>query len=201
MKKLLNRVVICLSLVALVYAWALVTDRQKLESELIRLHVVAASDSGEDQAVKLRVRDAVLESLGQGLGDVTDVEGAKAWIRENLPRLEGAANEALAAAGFSDLATVKLQAEEFTARIYDTFSLPAGVYDTLRVTIGEGNGHNWWCVAFPSLCLPATTDGFEAVAAGAGFSQDLTDTLTGEYEVRFLLLDLVGHIENLLHRQ
>ena len=201
MKKLLNRVVICFSLVALVYAWALIADRQKLEQELIRLHVVAASDSEEDQAVKLRVRDAVLESLSQGLGEVTDVEGARDYIRENLPRLEAAANEALAAAGFSDLATVKLQAEEFKARIYDTFSLPAGVYDTLRVTIGEGAGHNWWCVAFPSLCLPATTEGFEAVAAGAGFSQDLTDTLTGEYEVRFLLLDLLGQIENFLHRE
>ena len=201
MKKLLNRVVICFSLVALVYAWALIADRQKLEQELIRLHVVAASDSEEDQAVKLRVRDAVLESLSRGLGEVTDVEGARDYIRENLPRLEAAANEALAAAGFSDLATVKLQAEEFKARIYDTFSLPAGVYDTLRVTIGEGAGHNWWCVAFPSLCLPATTEGFEAVAAGAGFSQDLTDTLTGEYEVRFLLLDLLGQIENFLHRE
>ena len=201
MKKLLNRVVICLSLVALVYAWALVSDREQLERELIRLHVVAASDSVEDQTVKLQVRDAVLESLRQGLGDVTDVEGAKAWIGENLPRLEAAANEALAAAGFSDLATVKLRTEEFAARVYDTFSLPAGVYDTLRVTIGEGAGHNWWCVAFPSLCLPATTEGFEAVAAGAGFSRDLTDTLTGEYEVRFLLLDLVGQIENFLHKE
>ena len=201
MKKLLNRMVICLSLVALVYAWALVADREQLKNELIRLHVVAASDSDEDQAIKLQVRDAVLESLRRGLEDVTDVEGAKAYIRENLPRLEAAANEALAAAGCGDLATVKLQAEEFAARVYDTFSLPAGIYDTLRVTIGEGAGHNWWCVAFPSLCLPATTDGFEAVAAGAGFSPELTDTLTGEYEVRFLLLDLVGHIENLLHRE
>ena len=201
MKKLLNRVVICFSLVALVYAWALIADRQKLEQELIRLHVVAASDSEEDQAVKLRVRDAVLESLSRGLGEVTDVEGARDYIRENLPRLEAAANEALAAAGISDLATVKLRTEEFAARVYDTFSLPAGVYDTLRVTIGEGAGHNWWCVAFPSLCLPATTEGFEAVAAGAGFSRDLTDTLTGEYEVRFLLLDLVGQIENFLHKE
>ena len=200
MKKLLNRVVICFSLVALVYAWALFSDREKLESELIRLHVVAASDSEEDQAIKLQVRDAVLESLHRGLGEATDVEGARNYIRENLPKLEAAANEALAAAGCEDLATVKLQAEEFAARVYDTFSLPAGVYDTLRVTIGEGAGHNWWCVAFPSLCLPATTEGFEAVAAGAGFSQDLTDTLTGEYEVRFLLLDLLGQMENFFHR-
>ena len=200
MKKLLRRVFVCLLAVCVVYVGALIVDREKLKSELIRLHVVAASDSHEDQAIKLRVRDAVLESLRQGLGDAADIDAARAYIRENLPRLEAAANEALAAAGCGDLATVRLQAEEFAARVYDTLSLPAGVYEALRVTIGEGEGRNWWCVAFPSLCLPATTEGFEAVAAGAGFSQELTDTLTGEYEVRFLLLDLVGHIENLLHR-
>ena len=200
MKKLFNRVLICFLLVCLVYAGALVADQQKLQRELIRLHVVAASDSDEDQAIKLRVRNAVLESLRQGLGDAADLGAARAYIQENLPRLEAAANEVLAAAGCGDVAAVKLQAEEFAARVYDTFSLPAGVYEALRVTIGEGEGRNWWCVAFPSLCLPATTEGFEAVAAGAGFSQELTDTLTGEYEVRFLLLDLLGQVENFLHR-
>ena len=132
---------------------------------------------------------------------MTDVEAAKVWIGENLPKLEAAANEALAAAGCGDLATVKLQAEEFAARVYDTFTLPAGVYDALRITIGEGEGRNWWCVAFPSLCLPATTEGFEAVAAGAGFSGELTGSLTGEYELRFYLLDLLGQVENFLRRE
>ena len=200
MKKLLKRIFLCLLAVGVVYTAALIADREKLKEELIRLHVVAASDSEEDQAIKLRVRDAVLESLQAGLADVTDVEGAKEYIRANLPRLEAVANEVLAAAGCGDVATVSLQVEEFAARVYDTFSLPAGIYDALRIVIGEGEGQNWWCVAFPSLCLPATTDGFEAVAAGAGFSEELTDTLTGEYEVRFFLLDMVGRIENFLHR-
>ena len=201
MKKLLKRVCVCFLLVCCVYVFALIGDRQTLKNELIRLHVVAASDSQEDQEIKLRVRDAVLESLEAGLADVTDVEAAKVWIGENLPKLEAAANEALAAAGCGDLATVKLQAEEFAARVYDTFTLPAGVYDALRITIGEGEGRNWWCVAFPSLCLPATTEGFEAVAAGAGFSGELTGSLTGEYELRFYLLDLLGQVENFLRRE
>ena len=200
MKKLLKRVFLCFLAVCVVYAGALVLDRQKLKNELVRLHVVAASDSGEDQAIKLRVRDAVLESLREGLADVTDIEAAKAYIRSQLPKLESAANEVLAAAGCGDVATVSLQVEEFAARVYDTFSLPAGLYESLRVTIGEGEGKNWWCVTFPTLCIPATTEGFEAVAAGAGFSDDLTGTLTGEYEVRFYLLDLLGQLENFLHR-
>ena len=198
MKKLLKPVFICFLLVCLVYTIALVGDRQKLRGELIRLHVVAASDSEEDQAIKLQVRDAVLESLQAGLENATDIEAAKAYIESQLPKLEAAANQVLAAAGGGDVATVSLQVEEFAARVYDTFSLPAGLYDSLRVTIGEGEGRNWWCVTFPTLCIPATTEGFEAV--GAGFSDELTGSLTGEYEVRFYLLDLLGQLENFLHR-
>ena len=200
MKKLLKPVFICFLLVCLVYTIALVLDRQKLRNELIRLHVVAASDSEEDQAIKLQVRDAVLESLQAGLENATDIEAAKAYIQAQLPKLEHAANQVLAAAGCGDVATVSLQVEEFAARVYDTFSLPAGLYDSLRITIGEGAGRNWWCVTFPTLCIPATTEGFEAVAAGAGFSEELTGSLTGEYEVRFYLLDLLGQLENFLHR-
>ena len=200
MKKLLKPVFICFLLVCLVYTIALVLDRQKLRNELIRLHVVAASDSEEDQAIKLQVRDAVLESLQAGLENATDIEAAKAYIESQLPKLESAANQVLAAAGCGDVATVSLQVEEFAARVYDTFSLPAGLYDSLRITIGEGEGRNWWCVTFPSLCMPATTEGFEAVAAGAGFSDELTGSLTGEYEVRFYLLDLLGQLDNFLHR-
>ena len=201
MKKLLKRVVLCFLLVCLVYAGALVADRQKLQNELVRLHVVAASDSEEDQAIKLQVRDAVLESLQAGLENATDIEAAKQYIASQLPKLESVANEVLVAAGCGDVATVSLQVEEFAARVYDTFSLPAGLYDSLRITIGEGEGRNWWCVTFPTLCIPATTEGFEAVAAGAGFSDELTGSLTGEYEVRFYILDLLGQLENFLHRQ
>lgn len=201
MKKLLKRVFACFLLVCLVYTIALVLDRQKLRNELIRLHVVAASDSEEDQAIKLQVRDAVLESLKAGLENATDIEAAKAYIESQLPKLEAVANQVLAAAGCGDVATVSLQVEEFAARVYDTFSLPAGLYDSLRIIIGEGEGRNWWCVTFPTLCLPATTEGFEAVAAGAGFSEELTGSLTGEYEVRFYLLDLLGQLENFLHKK
>lgn len=201
MKKLLRRILVCFLLVCLVYLGALLGDKEKLKEELVRLHVVAASDSQEDQAVKLRVRDAVLESLQEALADVTDPAQAKAYIEAHLPQIEKVANEALAAAGCGDMATVSLQVEEFAARVYDTFSLPAGLYDALRITIGEGDGKNWWCVVFPSLCVPETAGGFADVAAGAGFSPELTDTLTGEYEVRFLLLDLLGEIENFFHRE
>ena len=199
MKKLVKRVLICFFLVCLVYAGALAADREKLKNELVRLHVVAASDSEADQAVKLRVRDAVLESLEEALGNMTDPEEARVYIEANLPKIEAAANAVLEAAGCGDTATACLRAEEFTAQIYDTFSLPAGIYESLRITIGEGAGKNWWCVVFPSFCMPSTQAEFEDVAAGAGFSEQLTGTLTEKYEVRFLLLDLLGRVENFFH--
>ena len=155
---------------------------------------MANSDSDEDQAVKLRVRDAVVESLREDLARVTDFEQARAYIQENLPKIQRVANECLEALGFEGNAVATLGKEVFDTRYYDTFTLPAGVYEALRITIGEGEGKNWWCVVFPTLCLPATSDGFEDVAAGAGFPDTLTATLEGEqgYQVRFFLLDLLG---------
>ena len=188
-------------LVCLVWCGTLIADRQRLREELIRLHVVANSDSEEDQSLKLRVRDAVVESLQQGMADMTDTEQAKAYLQENLPKIENLANQVLAQAGCSDTAQVSLMLEEFNTRIYDTFTLPAGIYESLRIIIGEGEGRNWWCVVFPSLCIPATSEGFEDTAAGAGFPESLTGALEGEagYEVRFFLLDALGSLENLLH--
>ena len=195
MKKVLMAVFFCLLAAGI---WNLAADRETLKNQVVRLHVVAASDSEKDQAIKLQVRDAVLESLDHS---IDNAEEAKAYLAENLDRIEATANRVLKEAGCGDTASVTLQKETFDTRVYDTFTLPAGVYDALRITIGEGEGRNWWCVVFPSLCMPETTQGFEAVAVGAGFSDDLTDTLTGEYEVRFLLLDLIGQMENFFHRE
>lgn len=199
MKKLMKRVWLCASLAAVVWCWGLIADRKQLNEELIRFHVVANSDSQQDQAVKLQVRDAVIKSVESDLQKIADVEEARVYLQKNLPKIQQIANDTLIAAGFEPTAAVSLCQEAFDTRYYDTFTLPAGVYEALRITIGEGAGHNWWCVTFPGLCIPATSDGFEAEAAGAGFSDTLTDTLTGEegYEVRFFLLDAFGRLENM----
>lgn len=203
MRKCLRRVGFCLLLAAFVWGAALIRDRNLLREELIRLHVVAASDSGEDQALKLRVRDAVTESLQAELQNMADKETAKAYLQENLPKIEALANRVLRECGSEDVATVSLAVEEFAQRIYDTFSLPAGIYDTLRITIGEGAGKNWWCVVFPGLCMSVTTEEFEEVAQCSGFPDSLTAALEGKegYEIRFYILDVLGRLENLLHRE
>ena len=96
-------------------------------------------------------------------------------------------------------AVVTFLKEKFPVREYDSFTLPSGVYESLRITIGDGEGRNWWCVVFPKLCVSAAS--VEDTAAGAGFSEPLTDAITQKqgYRIRFLLLDILGKIENLFY--
>ncbi len=189
-------------LAILVYAGTLISDKGALRENLVRLHVVAASDSEEDQVIKLQVRDAVLEFVEEGLEGLQDIDEVTAYIRTRLPQLQAVANETLDRLGVDCEAVVTFWEEEFPTRVYDTFSLPAGVYESLKITIGDGQGENWWCVVFPSLCMPASSGEVADAAVGAGFSGPLADTLTGEkgYEVRFFFLEVLGKIENFFHR-
>ena len=200
MKKMVKCVFACALLAAFVWCGTVIADRQRLNEELIRLHVVANSDRVEDQELKLLVRDAIITSLRQALADVRDTEQAKEYLQENLPKLQDLANKTLDAAGSAQQAVVTLCREEFPTRQYNTFSLPAGIYEALRVTIGDGAGKNWWCVVFPSLCVPQTSQGFSDTAAGAGFPDALSGALTGEepYQIRFYLLDKLGELEKFL---
>lgn len=203
MRKAWKRLGICLLAAVMVWVGALIQDRQTLRNELVRLHVVAASDSAEDQSIKLQVKDAVVSSLKANLENLRDAKAATAYLQENLPKIEALANRILLESGCADSARVTLGEEEFPTRHYDTFSLPSGVYQSLRITIGEGEGRNWWCVAFPGLCLPATAEGFEDAASCAGLSGGLTATLEEKdgYEIRFWLLDAIGRLENFIHQE
>ena len=194
MKKQLRRIALVAAVVMGVFAWGIATDSRELREGLLRLHVVGASDSVEDQEVKLLVRDAVLASLEDGLADLTDPEAAYDYVARMLPKVKAAADRCLEEAGFSDTAQVSLTEETFPTRDYDTFSLPAGVYRALRVVIGEGEGRNWWCVVFPQLCMAG--EDFVETASVAGLSPELTGTLEGEYELRFWLLEKWGEMKN-----
>ena len=125
-----------------------------LEENIVRLHVIANSNDEADQAVKLRVRDAVLEYLAPRLDGATDAEAARELIAANT---DGIANAAKSAAEGRTV-RVTLGRERYPTRRYDGFALPAGEYESLRVILGEGEGHNWWCVAFPPLCTGAVTE-------------------------------------------
>ncbi len=195
----IKRIAALSCVVALVWFGGVMADSARLREDILRLHVVGASDSEQDQAVKLQVRDAILGSLKDGLEKMSSPEEAYAYVEQMLPKIQETANQVLEAAGFTDQATVSLGQEAFPVREYDTFTLPSGIYQSLRVIIGEGQGHNWWCVVFPQLCMGATSEAFVETANTHNMPDSLTKTLTGDYEIRFWLLDKLGQLENILH--
>ena len=197
-KRTLALVLLIVSALTVSVCAALQVQQQRMSEKIIRLHVVANSDSSADQAIKLHVRDAVLAVARQALQDAGDPQQA---IAQALPALEAAANAALAAQGSRDTASVSFRRELFPTREYDTFSLPSGVYRSLRVTIGAGGGHNWWCVIFPSLCVPATADGFVQAAEAGGFTRAEIGLMTQAdegYVLKFRSLELLQALKKVL---
>lgn len=164
----------------------------QLADKLIRLHVVAASDSPEDQADKLAVRDSVLAAAAPMLAQAGSVTEARQALETGLPAFRAAAEETLRSRGVSAPVTVSLEQTRFPAKDYETFSLPAGQYEALRVVIGPGEGHNWWCVVYPQLCLCATTREVETAAAAAGFTPAEISAITspGGVVFRWRILEL-----------
>lgn len=122
--------------------------------DCVRLHVVASDDTPQAQALKLKVRDAVLDAARRLLWNAVDADAAWAAVRENLDALNTAARARAAELGFTGPIRCETGIFAFPDRDYGDVTLPAGNYRALRVVIGAGEGHNWWCVLFPSLCYP-----------------------------------------------
>lgn len=195
------RVVCCICALVLLFSActgirALGVDAE-LYDRILRLHVIADSDSDADQAVKLKVRDAVLELLGDEMEASPDLEQARSAAERLMPEAERVARQVLRENGFSYGAAVTLGYEYYPTRDYGSFSLPAGRYLSYRIVLGSGEGHNWWCVLFPALCTaPAEQQEDEFVAAG--FTPGQIGVLSGKkspkYAVRFRLLELLGEL-------
>ncbi len=129
-----------------------------VRDSVVRLHILANSDSEEDQALKLNVRDAVTAAGAGVLDGVTTREEAEERLQAALPRLIETAQHCVYEAGFSYPVTAELTTMYFGTRTYDSGTFPAGRYHTVRFSIGEAQGKNWWCVMYPPLCVSAATD-------------------------------------------
>lgn len=157
-RRLLGRALVCgFVLAALCSFFPFAAACGQLPRDVVRLHVVANSNGAEDQAVKLLVRDAVLEEAARWYQGAGSMEEASSRLCTHLQSIAGAARQVLGEQGVGYSATAQMTEMYFPTRDYGDFRLPAGRYRTLRVTLGEGAGKNWWCVVFPSLCLPAAT--------------------------------------------
>ena len=172
-----------------------VFGEEAVYDDVIRLHVIANSDGDADQADKLAVRDAILSYITGELDGVEDVGEASGEIGSLLCDVESIAGRTLAARGTALPVRAEFGREEYPEREYGEYTLPAGTYVSLRVVIGEGEGHNWWCVLFPSLCTGAAKkrDFIEAGLTSEGYRM-ITDTDRPRYKVRFRLLEILSEV-------
>jgi stage II sporulation protein R len=176
-----------------------VHGEEEIYNKVVRLHVLANSNSEEDQAVKLEVRDAILEVTVPLLQDCQTREEAVFRLEENRTLLTDTAQSVLRARGFEDSVHIEMGLENYPTRTYDSLCFPAGEYISMRVSLGKGEGQNWWCCLFPPLCLGAATVG-EDVAEDACISVGFTPTqykiITESdkpvYRARFKILELLG---------
>ena len=175
----------CGVLCALALGGWLDREQERLADQVIRLHVIANSDSPEDQALKLEVRDQVLAHAEELYPAGADRTAAAAAIQEHLPELAAAGQRVLEERGCDYAVRAELTETWFPTKEYEDFALPAGEYTALRVVIGEGGGRNWWCVVFPSLCLSAVTEESLQTAGLSHQEYALISEESQPYTIRF----------------
>lgn len=168
----------------------------EIYNSVLRLHVIANSDSAEDQARKLRVRDAVLEAAQPLLASCKTREEAMQAVQEHLPLMEDAARSVLLAEGCNDTVTASLGEEIYPTKNYESFCFPSGNYLSLQIKIGNADGQNWWCVLFPPMCFSAASkESAEDACISVGLTGEqyriITETDRPAYTARFRILEVI----------
>ena len=180
-------------LIAVIWGINIQNQQKQLADKLIRFHVVADSDDEEDQRIKLEVRDAVLNKMELLLNDANSRVEAERIISENIDLITDVAKRELSEQGDINDVNVTLTEESFPTRYYDTFTLPAGNYTSLRITIGEGEGHNWWCVVFPPICTTAAIEDADTAAFTDSELELITEEDT-ETIIKFKTLEIFAKV-------
>ena len=186
--------ILCILLVCACF-W-LDREKDQLANKMLRLHVLANSDSREDQALKLLVRDQVLNAIEPWAKEKASVDEVSHMLRNRTEELSAFAEKTVREAGYSYPVEVKVESSWFPSRDYKDFSLPAGTYESLRVVIGEGEGKNWWCVVFPPLCMSSA---MEETAKMAGLTEKEVFLILEdreEYVIKFKAIELWETIKN-----
>ncbi len=169
----------------------------EITDNVFRLHILANSDSNEDQELKLKVRDAVLKNTSYLFDESMSKEETINTVEQHMNELNQIAKKTIAENGYSYSVKCEITEMYFDKKIYEDITMPQGNYSALRITIGEAKGHNWWCVMFPPLCLPAVTNTEEILEEyGDILTKEEVDMLQNpeNYEVRFYFVDLVSKL-------
>lgn len=170
---------------------------EEIRSDVLRLHVIANSDTSVDQNLKLRLRDYILQEGKDIFNGSVNVENAVKKIEPVLPELEKSAKAFVNQAGFDYDVKISLSNEYFTTRTYETVTLPAGKYLALRVVIGSGEGHNWWCVMFPPMCVPAADKKDEIENVFSEKEIKLVESKP-KYEPRFKVVEIYEQLKEII---
>ncbi len=159
-----------------------------IRTRVLRLHILANSDSYSDQQIKLAVRDRILTECGDLFDETYSVDAAIEKAEQNLPALQSAAENVLADYGCDYGVTVEIAPSDFGTRNYEKVTLPAGRYEAVRVLIGKAEGQNWWCVCFPNMCIPAASQADE-ISSALTEGETKIVTSSDKYEVRFKIIE------------
>lgn len=173
---------------------ALPTEAEaKIYGDTVRLHILAESDSDTDQALKLELRDRILEKYGKTLNSVKSKSEAETNLSRLLPEIKSDAEKWIRECGFSYGVTVTFGEEWYDTREYEHFTLPAGIYTSLRVIIGSGEGKNWWCVMYPPLCIDIASESAPPDDAVIDYTDEEINLITEDgYRVKFKLLEIIS---------
>lgn len=196
MKKLLT-LILSVCLVFIIIGLLPVHGEAQVYDKVLRLHVLANSDSEQDQALKLDVRDRIITAANEICAECETIDEAQAAISDSLDKLCGYAEDEIAERGYSYDVEVRLCREEYPTKTYASLCFPSGEYLSLEVRIGEAEGKNWWCVLFPPLCLDAASvnksneEAFIAVGFTGEQYKIITETDEPIYEARFKILELI----------
>ena len=175
-----------------------IAGEHRIYEDVLRLHVIAESDSADDQALKLKVRDAVLACVSAAVGDCTSFEEANAVVTAMSEEIRSAAEACVRENGGNCSVGVELSPEKYPRRDYGSACLPAGVYQSLRVTLGDGAGKNWWCVLFPTVCIRfARETADEDAYIAAGFTPEEYRIITGNdggWKIKFRILEILADV-------
>lgn len=180
-------------LVAALMGTYLNREQAALADSVIRLHVIAHSDSRADQELKYQVRDRILTEAAALYQPGDDLRQVRKNMENNLDLLAQAGREVVEEQGYDYPVSARLERTWFPTKKYTDFALPAGNYTALRIVVGEGKGENWWCVAFPPLCLGSVSETVEEAAAAGNFTPEQVSLITGEsggYVVKFKVIEL-----------
>lgn len=166
-----------------------------LKQNVLRLHIIANSNSETDQAIKLKIRDELLKKSNGLFDSVGNKQDAIDLVNKNKDYLVEIAQKVLNDEGKTQPVSISVGKTYFETRVYDNFTLPAGEYDAVRVLIGKAEGKNWWCVMFPSMCIPAAEKEHKLTEAVDEKSAEIAENAP-RYEMRFKIIELYESLKN-----